>query len=278
MGNGVSGGEGGLAADLTEALTARFTDHHAFLATIHLDQIDAYTRQITAVTDRIETYFTPDPTGDPTQTTTTAPPTAAALADKRAMLTTIPGVSTISAERIIAEIGIDMTAFPTAAHLTSWAGIALGANESAGKVKSTTCRPGNTYLKGALGVAALAASRSKNTFLSPRYKRIASRRGRLRALVAVQRSILTAVWHILTTGNPYRELGGDYLVFTRFGGQWFRLRCLVRLFDRALNILGLSRPVSSSESWSVAVSCCSSRIRRTTGRSVRRAQATAACG
>ena len=68
------------------------------------------------------------------------------------------------------------------------------------------------------------------------------------------------------------------LVCTRFGGQWFRLRCLVRLFDRALNILGLSRPVSSSESWSVAVSCCSSRTRRAIERSVRRAQATAACG
>jgi len=194
------------AEELREALTGRFSDHHRFLAKVHLDLIDSYTAQISVVADRIEACFTEG-----------NDPGAGDLAVKRALLTTIPGVSILTAERILAEIGADMSMFPTAAHLTSWAGIAPGANESAGKVKSSRCRPGNTYLKGTLGIAALSASRTKNTFLSARYKRIASRRGHQRALVAVQRTILTSVWHILTTGQPYTELGGDYYAKRRPG-------------------------------------------------------------
>ena len=161
------------------------------------------------VADRIEACFTSHG-GDPADD-------SGDLASKRALLTTIPGVSTLTAERIIAEIGADMSVFPTAAHLTSWAGITPGANESAGKVKSSRCRPGNSYLKGTLGIAALAASHTKDTFLSARYRRIASRRGHQRALVAVQRAILTSAWHILSTGQPYTELGGDYYAKRRPG-------------------------------------------------------------
>ena len=197
------------AEELREALTGRFTDHHRFLAKVHLDLIDNYTAQIRVVADRIEACFT-SPGGDPADD-------SGDLANKRALLTTIPGVSTLTAERIIAEIGADMTVFPTAAHLTSWAGITPGANESAGKVKSSRCRPGNSYLKGTLGIAALAASHTKDTFLSARYRRIASRRGHQRALVAVQRAILTSAWHILSTGQPYTELGGDYYAKRRPG-------------------------------------------------------------
>ena len=186
------------AEELREALTGRFTEHHGFLARVHLDLIDSYTTQIGRICERIEACFTTDADA------------RSDLASKRALLTTIPGVSTITAERILAEIGADMSVFPTAAHLTSWAGIAPGANESAGKVKSSRCRPGNTYLKGTLGIAALAAIRSKDTFLAARYKRVAVRRGHQRALVATQRAILTSAWHILTTGQPYTELGGDY--------------------------------------------------------------------
>jgi len=205
------------AAELTEALTGRFTGHHAFLAKVHFDMIDSYTAQIDAVDQRVEACFTrTDPEGPHDQPPGADPPRSE-LAVKRALLTTIPGIGTLTAERIIAEIGIDMTAFPTPAHLTSWAGIAPGANESAGKVKSTRCRPGNTYLKGALGVAALSASRSHDTFLSARYKRIASRRGHLRAIVAIERTMLTAVWHILTTAEPYQDLGGDYYLRRRPG-------------------------------------------------------------
>jgi transposase len=205
------------AAELTEALTGRFTDHHAFLAKVHLDMIDSYTAQITAVSQRIDACFAAGDTDDPGPGADTAAPPRSDLAAKRDLLTSIPGISTITAERIIAEIGIDMTVFTTAAHLTSWAGIAPGANESAGKVKSTRCRPGNTYLKGALGVAALSAARSKDTFLSARYKRVASRRGHHRALVALERTMLTAVWQILTTGKPYHDLGGDYYIRRRPG-------------------------------------------------------------
>lgn len=198
------------ADDLREALTGRFTDHHRFLARVHLDLIDNYTTQIGVVADRVEACFT-NPPSDPDNGNHDD------LASKRALLTTIPGVSTLTAERILAEIGADMTVFPTPGHLTSWAGIAPGANESAGKIKSSRCRPGNTYLKGALGIAAMAASRTRDTFLSARYKRVASRRGHQRALVAIERAILASVWHILTTGQPHNELGGDYYTRRRPG-------------------------------------------------------------
>lgn len=198
------------AEELRETLTGRFTDHHGFLTRVHLDLIDSYTTQIGLVCERIEACFTT--AGDDSNARYKSD-----LANKRALLTTIPGVSTITAERILAEIGADMSVFPTAAKLTSWAGIAPGANQSAGKVKSSKCRPGNTYLKGALGIAAMAALRSKDTFLAARYKRVAVRRGHQRALVATQRAILTSVWHILTTGQPYTELGGDYYAKRRPG-------------------------------------------------------------
>lgn len=103
-----------------------------------------------------------------------------------------------------------MTAFPTPGHLASWAGVCPGQNESAGKMKSSHTTHGNKYLQGALGVAALAASRSKNTFLAARYRRLATRRGKPRAIVAIEHSILTAVWHMLRNGEAYEELGTDY--------------------------------------------------------------------
>ncbi|MGL5827475.1 MAG: IS110 family transposase [Nocardioides sp.] len=206
------------AADLTEALTGRFTEHHAFLAQVHLDLIDNLTHQIDVVDTRVQACFTAEPVDDtPEPPSGPSDPSPANLAAARDLLTTIPGVATLTAERIIAEIGIDMTIFPSPAQLTSWAGIAPGANESAGKVKSTRCRPGNTYLKGALGIAALSACRSKDTFLAARYKRVASRRGHHRALIALERAILTAVWQILTNRQPYRELGGDYYIRRRPG-------------------------------------------------------------
>jgi transposase len=200
------------AADLSEALTGRFDDHHAFLVKAHLDLIDYYTTLVEQLDVRIEACFTPDDdTPDPDRQA------KADLAAARDLLTTIPGILTTTAEKVLAEIGPDMSVFPTAKHLTSWAGVAPGANESAGKVRSTRCRPGNTYLKGALGTAALAASRTKNTFLAARYKRVRSRRGHSRALVAVQRSILVAIWTVLSTGQPYTDLGGDYYTRRRPG-------------------------------------------------------------
>jgi transposase len=111
---------------------------------------------------------------------------------------------------IIAETGADMTVFPTAAQLASWAGVCPGLNESAGRVKSAHTRHGNAHLKAALGVAAMSASRTKDTYLAARYRRIAARRGPVRAVVAIERTILTAVWNMLTYHAAYTDLGGDY--------------------------------------------------------------------
>jgi len=177
--------------ELTEALTGRFTDHHAFLTQLHLDLIDHHTRAVDDLTARIEVVIEP-------------------FQAVRELLVSIPGVSTTVADVIIAETGADMTRFPTAAHLASWAGTCPGSNESAGRVKSTHTRPGNPYLKGALGIAAMSAARSKGTYLSAKYRRIASRRGPLKALVAVEHAILTATWHMIMTGAFYSDPGNDF--------------------------------------------------------------------
>ena len=128
----------------------------------------------------------------------------------RDLIVTIPGISTRVADVIIAEIGVDMTRFPTAGHLASWAGTCLGSNESAGRVKSTHTRPGNPYLKGALGTAALAAARSNDTYYSAKYRRIASRRGPIKAVVAVEHAMLIAVWNMLQTGTTFTDPGADF--------------------------------------------------------------------
>lgn len=125
---------------------------------------------------------------------------------------------------IIAETGADMTAFETPGHLASWAGVCPGQNESAGKMKSSRTTHGNKYLKGALGVAALSVSQSKGTFLAARYRRLVTRRGKPRAIVALQHSILTAVWHMLRNGEAYEELGADY--YTRRDPQRTRNRAI----------------------------------------------------
>lgn len=180
--------------ELTQALTGRFGDHHRFMTRLYLDRIDAHTADIERLDARIETAMEP-------------------FRGARELLETIPGFSQTLAEVVIAETGADMNVFPTAGHLASWAGVAPGSNESAGRVKSTKARPGNRWLKGALGVAALTQTRSKTTYFSAKYKRIAFRRGGLKALVAVEHAMLTAIWHMLTTGELYNDPGPDY--FTR---------------------------------------------------------------
>ena len=176
---------------LTEALTGRFTPHHGYLIRMHLDLIDQYGQALADLDVRIGEAMAP-------------------LAAARELLISIPGVSRIVAEVLLAETGGDMSVFPTAAHLASWAGTAPGCNESAGRVKSTKTRRGNRYAKTALGTAALAASRTKGTYLSAKYKRIAARRGPMKALVALEHSILVATWNMLTNGEFYREPGLDY--------------------------------------------------------------------
>ena len=176
---------------LTEALHGRFTEHHAFMARLFLDRIDAHNADVGRLDERIEAAMEPF--------------TAA-----RDLLISIPGFSRIVAEVFIAETGGDMTVFPSAGHLASWAGVSPGSNESAGRVKSTKTRPGNRYLKGVLGIAALSAARSKNTYFSAKYKRIATRRGPMRAIVAVEHAMIIAAHTMLTNGDFYRDPGANY--------------------------------------------------------------------
>ena len=126
------------------------------------------------------------------------------------LLDTIPGVGRRTAEQILAEAGTDMDQFPSAAHLCSWAGVAPGNNESAGKRKSGKAKKGNQKLRSALVEAARAASRTKETYLASQYHRIAARRGANRAALAVAHSILTIAYHILKKKQPYIELGPNY--------------------------------------------------------------------
>ena len=125
-------------------------------------------------------------------------------------LDSIPGVGRRTAEHIIAEIGTDMDQFPSAAHLCSWAGVAPGNNESAGKRKSGRTRKGNEKLRSVLIEAARAAARTKDTYLSAQYHRIAARRGANRAAVAVAHSILTIVYYLLKRKETYKDLGVNY--------------------------------------------------------------------
>lgn len=190
---------------LTEALRGRFNDHHAFMVRLYLDRIDAHAADIARLDERIEEAVQP-------------------FQAVRELLMSIPGWSQVVADVFIAETGADMTVFPTAAHLASWAGVVPGCNESAGRVKSAATRPGNRHLKAALGVAALSAARSKNTYYSVRYRRIAGRRpvqkGRnkarrnslpaLIALVSIEHKMLTDAWNMLVNGAFYRDPGPEY--------------------------------------------------------------------
>ena len=123
---------------------------------------------------------------------------------------TIPGIGQRCAEVIVAETGADMSVFPTAAHLASWAGTCPSGNESAGRVKSTATRPGNAYLKAALGASALSIANSHDTYLAAKYRRIAARRGPKKAIVAVEHAILTAIWTMAHTAAHYDDPGADY--------------------------------------------------------------------
>lgn len=208
--------------ELTEALTGRFREHHGFLARLHLDHIDRLTASIDALTTRIDQVMVP-------------------FQRELELLSTIPGIARYTAEVIVAEIGGHIDCFPSPGHLASWAGVAPGQHESAGKKKSTRTRPGNSYLKGALGTAAFAASQTNDTYLQARYRRLSARRGPMRALVAIEHSVLIAIWHMLTNDTAYQELGGGY--FARLDPE----RAISRIVRQA-NALGLTvrfEPVES---------------------------------
>ena len=177
---------------LTQALVGRFGQHHAFLCRMHLDRLDALDQDIAKLSTRIQEALAP-------------------FRDQLARLDTIPGVGPGVAEVIIAETGADMSRFPTAGHLASWAGVAPGLNQSGERNKPAHTRHGDHWLTGALGIAAMAANRTQDTtFLGAHYRRLSRRIGKLKALVAIEHSILTATWHVLSENTDYHDLGGDY--------------------------------------------------------------------
>jgi transposase len=177
---------------LEEAFTGHFTDHHAFLLAKMLARIDAIDADIAELDAAIEEMTAP-------------------FASAVARLDEIPGIGSIAAAIIIAEVGLDMTRFPTAAHLASWAKFAPGVKESAGKKKGKgTTGHGDAYLARVLGEAAVGASKT-DSFLGERYRRIARRRGAKKAIVAAGRSILVIVWHLLSDPDArYTDLGSDF--------------------------------------------------------------------
>ena len=200
---------------LVEALTGRFDEHHAELARMLLDQIDSLTGQIDRLTARIEHLIAAIPAAQGVDPDGTTGPDAGLAAGAPVLpavdrLDEITGIGRQTAQVIIAEIGLDMTRFPTPGHLVSWAKLTPRTIQSGAKNRSGRTGKGNPYLKGVLGEAAAAAART-DTFLGERYRRIVKRRGKLKALVAVARSILVTVWHLLADPDArFRDLGSGY--------------------------------------------------------------------
>jgi transposase len=179
--------------ELERALTGRVRPHHRFLLAELLAQIDGLEETIARFDEQIAR--------------------ACAANDEEevvALLDTIPGVGRETAERLVAELGADMTRFPSAHHLAAWAGLAPGNNQSGGRQRSGRTRRGNTWLRTALIQAAHAAARTKGTYLAAQYQRLAARRGAKRAIVAVAHSLLVIAYHLIARREPYRELGADY--------------------------------------------------------------------
>lgn len=179
--------------ELEGALHGRVREHHRFLLTELLCQIDSLDETIEHFDEQIRN--------------------ACADAEHEGiidLLDTIPGIGREGAEMLLAEIGADMSRFPSAGHLAAWAGLAPGNNESAGKRRSGKTRKGDPWLRTGLVQAARAASRSKKSYLSAQYRRLAARRGDKRALIAVAHSLLVIIYHVISRGEPYRDLGADY--------------------------------------------------------------------
>jgi transposase len=197
-------------ADLVDALHGRVTEHHRFMLQLHLTQIDALDAAVATIEARI---------GD------ALGPFRAAVS----LLTTMPGLSDTTARVLIAEIGTDMTRFPTVGHLISWAGLCPRLDESAGKRRSTRTRRSAPWLKTTLTTAAWAATRKKDSYLRAQFLRIKSRRGAKKAILAVASSMLSAAYVMLRDGVEYRDLGHQY--FAQRDKEQITKRLLQRLHD-----------------------------------------------
>jgi transposase len=196
---------------LEKALNGKITDHHRFLLAMHLENIDHLAKQIKKMDEEIERKMVP-------------------FQKESKLIQTIPGISDVNASAILAEIGVDMSQFPDEAHLSSWAGVCPGNNESAGKKKSSKTQKGNSFLKGALTESAWAASKTKASSYSAIYHNIVRRRGKKRALIALAHRMLIDIYYVLKTGEPYQEIGAK-AVYERTSKR--REQSMIRSLERA---------------------------------------------
>jgi transposase len=183
----------GKRSELVEALTGRFSDHHAVLCQQMLNHIDHLDGQVATLDRHIEQAIEP-------------------FRDRLEQLDTVYGIATTAAQRLIAEIGVDMSVFPTPGHLTAWAHTAPRPRTSAGKTKGGSTGKGNPWLAGVLGEITATIARSQ-TYLGARHRRLAARRGKQRAIVATSRHLLTIAWHLLSdpaAEATFHDLGPDY--------------------------------------------------------------------
>ena len=202
-------------AQLVAALHGRVTPHHAFMLTLHLTQIDALNAAVRGLEARLGDSLEP----------------FRAVAQR---LMTIRGIGPRAASVLVAELGVDMSRFPTAGHLRSWAGLSPRQDESAGKRRSTRTLSGNPWLKTTLVQAAWSAVRKDNTYFRAQFLRLKARRGPKKAIVAVAASILTAAYHVLRRGVDYSDLGGDH--FNRRDKAKLARRLIARLHDLGLAV------------------------------------------
>lgn len=212
--------QGRLRQKLTEleaALTGLMRAHHRFLLAQQLAHIDFLDEQLEHLAQQIEQQVTSLPPGPPPNPTRPAsaqleaePVGPLSPAEAIDLLDTIPGVNQTVAEVILAEVGLDMNRFQSAKHLAAWAGVAPGNHESAGKRYSGRSRDGNKLLRSILSQAAWTAVRAKDSYLSALYQRLAGRRGKKRAILAVAHSILVSVFHMLSRHQAYHDLGSNY--------------------------------------------------------------------
>lgn len=206
-------------AELREALRGRITEHHRTMLRLHLQVIDALQRTLAELDAAVGKALAP-------------------IRQRARLLTTMPGISDLTANVVVAEIGVDMSRFPTAGHLISWAGLCPRSDESAGKRRSTRVRKSGTWIKTTLVTAAWSAVRVKTTYLRAQFLRIKARRGAKKAILAVAASMLTAAYHMLRDGTEYADLGADFL------DRQDRSKTIRRLLRR-LQDLGFDVPVAN---------------------------------
>lgn len=188
--------------ELYDALHGRLTDHHRFLLRLHVGQYDALAAAMDQIDQQVDTAIA--------GLDKEAADGQASFRDLISLLCTTPGVNTLAATSIMAEIGRDMSRFPSASHLVAWAGLCPGQNESAGKRKRTRLRKGAPWLKTMLVQCAWAAKRKKDSYYKAQFNRLSSRRGPQKAICAVAASLLTAIYHMLKDGTEHHDLGAAH--------------------------------------------------------------------